>query len=128
MDDDLDFHLAAASLRADRADLPRFVEALASRLESALPDECEVTRRRRGALSRERRVERLIVELGARRFLLHWRRRDLVAEVQAAVHDMRRTSTEVTLDDWLLALHEALRERARSSAGARAALEQLFDP
>ena len=41
--DDLD--LLAASLRADAGDLEAFVEALAVKLEAALPDQVEVERR-----------------------------------------------------------------------------------
>jgi hypothetical protein len=125
--EDLGFDLAAASLRADRADLPRFVEALAARLEAALPTHCDVARRRRSLLSRQTQVERVRVDLGTRRFLLHWRRGELVAEVESAVHDMRRTTAAVPLDDWLAALHEALHGQASSSAEARAALERLLD-
>jgi len=36
-----DFEMVAASLRADSADLRTFVEALAAKLEGALPGRCE---------------------------------------------------------------------------------------
>ena len=124
--EDLEFDLIAASLRADRADVARFVDVLAARLEGALPSFCHVKRRRRGVLSRETHVERVVVELGRRRFLLHWRRRHLVAEVESTVHDMRRTREEIALEDWLTALQAALREQASSSAEARLALERLL--
>ena len=120
------FDLLAASLRADRDDMSAFVAALAARLEGALPGRCAVRRRRRSPLSRETRVERVEVELGERRFLLHWQARELVAEVEAAVHDMRRRRDRVGIDQWLSALEAELRRQASSSADARAALERLL--
>jgi hypothetical protein len=126
--DDAGFDLTAASLRADGADLAGFVEALAVRLEGALPELCEVTRRRKALRPRSLRVERIRVQLGKRAFLLHRRQGELVTEVHSAVHDKRRAVEEVALDQWLEALQQELRVRARSSAAARAALERLLGP
>ena len=123
---DLGFDLAAAGLRADRADVAAFVEALASRLEGALPSVCAVERRRRGVLSRYTKVERVAVQLGNRRFLLRWERRELVAEVESTVHDMRRTTDQIPLSDWLAALQAELEKQAASSAEAQVALERLL--
>jgi hypothetical protein len=125
--EDLGFDLTAAGLRADGADVAGLVEVLASRLEGALPSLCVVERRRRGVLSRHTEVAHVAVQLGHRRFLLHWDRRELVAEVESTVHDMRRTTDEVPLGVWLAALDAELREHAASNAEARVALERLLD-
>ena len=127
MIDEPGFDLNAASLRADDADLPAFVEVLAVKLEGALPTLCRVRRRRRGLLSSATRVDRIEVELGSRRFLLCWQRHRLVTEIDSAVHDMRRTRSEVPLGEWLTALQAELRARALSSAEARTALERLLE-
>jgi len=116
--DDHGFDLLAASLRADHRDVRGFLDALATKLEGALPGYCEVDRGWRGV--------RVTVRLGNRRFLLHRRRREVVAEVEATIHDMRRTREEVTLDRWLGELEAELRAEARSSAEAREALERLL--
>ena len=121
------FDLLAASLRADRRDVRGLVEVLAARLQGALPGLCEVERRRRRLRGGHARVERVAVRLGSRRFLLHWRRRELVAEVESTVHDMRRARREVALDEWLASLEAELREQAASSAEARTALERLLE-
>lgn len=125
--DDPGFDLLAASLRADRSDMAAFVEALAVRLQDALPSHCHIERRRRGVFARGTRVERVVVELGKRRFVLHWRRHALVAEVESIVHDMRRTREQVALEAWLAALQTQLHQQASSSAEARVALERLLD-
>ena len=117
-----DFHLTAASLHLDRADLDSLVEVLAARLQGALPGRCEVKRRRLG-----KRVERVAVELGPRRFVLERRRHELAATVEWAVHDMRRRREELPLDAWLAALEAELRREADSSAAAREALERLLE-
>ena len=123
-----DFDLHAASLRADGADLAGWVEILAAKLEGALPSHCEVKRRRRGLVSGEKRVERVVVTLGARLFVLQRHGGEYTAGIESAVHDMRRRFDAVPLETWVTALEADLRERATSSAEARAALERLLGP
>jgi hypothetical protein len=65
-----DFEALAASLRADAADLPTFVEALAVKLEGALPGRCEVERRAKKLFSHDRVVRNLAVSLGDWRYRL----------------------------------------------------------
>ena len=65
--DELD--LLAASLRADSGDLDAFVEALAVKLEAALPGQVEVERRG-GLLGGRKRVRRIEVTLGDQRYEL----------------------------------------------------------
>jgi hypothetical protein len=67
MDEPADLDLVAASLRADAADLDAFVEALAVRLEGALPGQVEVERKG-GLLGGNKRVRRIAVSLGDQRY------------------------------------------------------------
>ena len=53
-DDALDIDLLAASLRADTSDLGAFVEALAVKLEEAVPGAVQVQRRREGMFGPKR--------------------------------------------------------------------------
>src|SRR5260370_7810357 len=55
--------LFAASLRADNTDIKAFLEALAVKLEGALPNNITVTRQS-GLFSREHPVKELMVSLG----------------------------------------------------------------
>src|SRR3954447_22309479 len=63
-DESLDFDLAAAGLRAEGGDALRLVEVLAVKLEDALPGRAAVERRGVRLLSKQKRVERIDVELG----------------------------------------------------------------
>src|SRR2546423_181318 len=62
--EDPGFELVAASLRADATDLAAFVEALAVKLEGALPGSVRVERRGGGLFSREERLRTLGAEAG----------------------------------------------------------------
>jgi hypothetical protein len=124
---DLGLDLAAASIRADEPELARAMEAFAARLESALPAATRVRRRGRWPWSREGRVAGVDVELGEVSFRLSVSRHGVVAERTEQVHDMSRRTERLELADWLRSLEDALRERASSSAEARAALEELLE-
>ena len=103
-DPDLGFDLAAASLRADDAEVARAVEIFATKLEDALPASCRVARRRRGLLSRESKVAAVEVDLGDVTFTLQQTRHGIVAERARRVHDMSRRSEKLQLAHWLRSL------------------------
>ena len=65
-----DFEMVAASLRADSADLPTFVEALAVKLEAALPGRCEVDRHAKKLFSHDKVVRKLSLSIGDWRYTL----------------------------------------------------------
>lgn len=123
-DPDLDIELVAASLRADAADLGAFVEALAAKLEEALPNGVRV--QRSGRLG-GRRVRRIAVDAGDERLEL---RRD-GAHVETLVARMSGgivlNSRRVDADAWLRALGRTLAEQARRSAVTRQALDRLLN-
>jgi hypothetical protein len=123
---ELGFDLAAASVRADSAELAGALEVFARKLEDALPDACRVRRRRESLLSRRTRVDTIALDLGETQFLLQRQGNDLIAERTDHVHDMRKRSERLALHDWLAALESELRRRAASGAEARAALDRLL--
>ncbi len=121
----LDIDLLAASLRADAGDLGTFVEALAVKLEQAVPGAVSVERRRNGMLG-PKRVRRIALDAGGLRL-------ELVAGGAAVQTFCSRTSGGIVLkreqlstDAWLQALGEALAAAARSSTQTRQALERLL--
>ena len=63
---DLDIDLVTASLRADTSDLRAFVEALATKLEDAMPGAVTVERRREGMFG-PKRVRRISVDAANQR-------------------------------------------------------------
>jgi hypothetical protein len=119
-----DFELLAAELRTDLDDLETFVEALARKLEAALPG-TTVSRRRRW-LSHDGPVERICVELGEEQLVLEHRGGTATAQRARRVRGIVLKSEPLGLDEWVDALTLALAERAESSEEGRLALERLL--
>ena len=124
---ELDLDLAAAELRADRADTHAMIEALAARLEEALPRAAVVKRRRVGGLlSKRTEVERIDVALEDQRFELEDGRGGLHCTRHTVVRGITLKREELPLSQWL---HELVGEVAQAAAigeQARAALEGLL--
>jgi hypothetical protein len=122
-----DFDLAAAGLRLDGADVAGSTEMLAAKLEQALPGRVSVRRSGGGLLGRgPKRVRELRLELGSCQYELQidgdrvqgWRGR----QVRGVA--IKREALDAA--GWLAALTADLREEARRSSEARAALESLL--
>ena len=128
MSDDDSFDLAAAGLRGDGTELTISVEALASKLEQALPGQARVERRGGGLLGRgEKRVRAVRVELGSAAYLLGvegGRIEGCCRERQVGGISIKREPLRP--EEWLAALTADLRAEAERSAHARAALEELL--
>lgn len=121
-----DLDLLAASLRADAADGPVFVDALAGKLEHALPGRVSVRRRRAGLFGGERRARSLSVDLDGRRFAL-------VLEGAAARATRGRLSAgivikteELDLEQWIGELVQGAAAEASRSEEANRALARLL--
>jgi hypothetical protein len=122
----LDIDLVAASLRADRGDLPAFVEGLAGKLEDALPGMVEVQRRRSGLLGPkqprsitiETEGERLELEVDHHGALLTRR-----AQVSGGIVLKREP---LDIEPWLTRLGTVLVEQAERDQRTRQALERLL--
>ncbi len=122
----LDMDMLAAALRADQSDVAAFVEALADKLERALPGAVRVVRSRRG-LRGPKWVREISLDAGGTRLTL---RRNEADAVQCA---LARTSggivlksEEVDVAQWVEALSRALAAESQRSERARQALEQML--
>ena len=124
-DDDLSFDLDAAGLRVDNADVAAYVEALAHKLEIALPAQTTVQRRAKKFLSREKVVDAIQVQLGDHTYALKAHGHRVEASRGKAVRNVTIRNEPLELDDWVRALAGDLRARAAESAEARAALDRL---
>jgi hypothetical protein len=124
-DDEYAFDLDAAGLRFDGADIVAYVEALAHKLEQALPAQTDVKRRAKRMLSREKVVESIAVTLGDHSYALRLDGHRVQASRGKQVRDVTIRTEALELDAWLRELGEELRARAAESAEARAALERL---
>jgi len=122
-----DFDRVAASLRADSGDVRGYCEALAVRLESALPAQTRVQRRSRKFLSREKIVRQIAVDAGESRYVLNVDERGAVeATRSAAVRGIVLKNDPLALDEWIDALARDIAEQAAASEQGRLALERLL--
>lgn len=125
-DTDLDIDLLAASLRADAGDLHAFVEALAVKLEEAVPGSVTVERRRDGMFG-PKQVRRIALDAGGQRLELRTAGASLQTSCARLSAGIVLKSETVSTDDWLRALGEALADQARHSSATRQALERLLN-
>jgi hypothetical protein len=121
--DDLD--LAAASIRADRGDVPAFVAALAARLEAAVPGHVEVERKRSGLFSGPRVVRRIACTVGDETYTLTSDSRAVTATYGKAVRGIVIRTESLPVDAWAQRLVAALGHEADTSADAYRALHDL---
>jgi len=122
----LDIDLLAASLRADSSDLGTFVEALAVKLEQAVPGAVSVTRRREGLFG-PKRVQRIALDAGDQRLELRTQGAGIHTRCSRLSGGIVLNSEELGTDEWLHALGEALAVQAQRSQTTRQALERLLN-
>jgi hypothetical protein len=125
--DDPGFDLVAASLRADTTDLNAFVEALAVKLEGALPDSVKVDRKGGGLLSREKRVRRISIGMDEARYDLERTGDSIQTSRCNEVRGIVIKSERLGLDEWIDALSRELTQRARQSERSMLALQRLLE-
>jgi hypothetical protein len=122
-----DFDLVAASLRADAADSRGLAEALAVRLEAALPGQARVQRRSRKFLSREKVVRAIEVDAGENRYALTVGDNGVLETTRsAAVRGIVLKNDPLPLDQWIDALARDIAEQARASEQGRQALQRML--
>ena len=118
--------LFAASLRADNTDIKAFLEALAVKLEGALPNSTTVMRQS-GLFSREHPVKEVAVSLGDYQYRIGRERQGPLVAVRAKiVRGIVLKTEQLPVDEWIVDLSEALAQVAGQSAQARAALERFL--
>lgn len=122
----LDIDLLAASLRADIGDLGTFVEALAAKLEDAVPGAVSVDRRRDGMFG-PKRVRRIALDAGGQRLELRTDGAAIETTCSRLSGGIVIKREELDADAWLRALGEALAIQAQSSKSTRQALERLLN-
>ncbi len=127
MSPDEDFDLIAAGIRSDGSDLRISIEALAAKLEDALPGQVRVTRSGGGMFARGRRSVRAIaVSVGDCRYELTASPRGLAGVRTREVGGIAIKHESLGAGDWVAALTADLRASSQQSAAARSALERLL--
>lgn len=124
--DEGSFDMVAAGLRADAADLNAFVEALAVKLEGALPGRVTIARQG-GLFSRSNGVREISVDMGDSRYNLVSNGGRIETTRRNEVRGIAIKSEPLELDEWIAALSGELEAAARESADGRQALERLLE-
>jgi hypothetical protein len=118
--------LAAASERAERVDTQAMLEALAVRLEEALPQAVSVKRRRVGGFrSKRSEVERIAVELPEQRFELTQGGTGIACARAKVVRGITLKRDQLPMNEWIRELVSEVTRSAAISEQARLALEGL---
>ena len=120
-----DIDALAASLRADASDTAAFLEALATRLEGALPGQVDVDRKGR-RFGGAKRVRRIAVRIGDAHYEIEGDGGALTARRRNVVRGIALKSEELGVDAWIDGLSADLLELAQSSERGRVALERLI--
>lgn len=124
---DDDFDLIAAGIRSDGSDLRISIEALAAKLEAALPGQTRVTRSGGGLFGRGRRgVRAIAVSVGDCRYELTVSESGLEGARTREVGGIAIKREPLPASEWIASLTAELRERSQQSAEARTALERLL--
>ena len=119
--------LAAAEVRVDRADTHALIEALASRLEQALPAQVTVRRRRVGGFrSKQTEVERIEISLGDERFELLSARGGFQCTRHRVVRGITLKRDELPVEQWIDQLVEEVVRAAQLGEQARITLQGLL--
>jgi hypothetical protein len=122
-----EFDLSAAALRADGTELAGSIETLAASLEQALGAMVTVERRRVGGFrSKRREVGRIAVSLGEQQFELSCSDQGLRCTRNKVVRGITLSREELALGNWIEALVGGVSTRAELSEQDRTALEALL--
>lgn len=120
------FDLSAASWRRGLTDEKAHVEALATRLSSALPGSTKVEREHH-LFSSEQAVRLIEVEFDTTVYRLHFdKRHGLSTERAKVVRGIALKTETLAFPDWLAGLSEELTELGKTHEDTRATLERFL--
>ena len=119
-----EFDLLAASLRAESSDLRAFVEALASKLTDSFPHRVRVERsgRRFGG----KRVKSVSVAIGDNHYELENNEGEISCRRRNVVRGVALKTEQLSLEQWIDSMSEALTQVAAQTESDRAALGRLL--
>jgi hypothetical protein len=124
MDDSFDLEMAAASLRADGADVGVLVKALVEQLSDALGPQMQV-QRSGGRFKKSDEIRSLRIVMDSDEFSAELDGTVLNCTVGHSSGGIRIRSEKVDVDAWLARLLVALKSEAAHSQTVRQALEHI---
>jgi len=125
---EFDLDMVLAALRADAEDTRLYFEVLSKKLDSVLGERLIVERSGGGLFrkSKEQPVRSITAEIGDKRLEAVVDKGQVRCSVRHTVRGIVLRSDEVSFQEWLRHLVEALVAEAGNSAETRAALEALL--
>ena len=120
------FDFDSAVLRRSEADLRAFMAALAVRLEGALPNRVEVTRRRDGLFAKETHVAKIVLHGEGGNFEVRLEHGHVTASKAKVVRGVVISAGELPLSDWLAALRADVRGLAQGADASAGALHDFL--
>ncbi|HEY2659984.1 MAG TPA: hypothetical protein VGI79_09705 [Caulobacteraceae bacterium] len=121
-----DFDVEAAWLRRSQGDLRAFMEALAVRLEGALPQHVSVDRRRDGLLSKTSHVARIEIRNDAAVYVITFIRGVLAATRAKVVRGVVISTAPVAIARWLADVRAEVRKMAEQSGDSADVLHDFL--
>ncbi len=112
------FDLEAAWLRRSETDLRAFMEALAVRLEGALPGRVMVERRRDGLFAKTAHVRKLAVRGEKAAYELSFAGAQLVATKTKIVRGVSISSSAIKIPEWLAEVRKEVQSLADQAIAA----------
>jgi hypothetical protein len=119
------FDLLAASLRAETGDLKAFVDVLASKLVETFPHRVRVERAGRLFGGRQR-VKGLSIALGDNHYELECDEGQIKCRRRNVVRGVSLKTEQLSLEQWIDSISEALTQVAAQTESDRVALERLL--
>lgn len=123
--DPTELDLVSSALRADMGDLDTYFQVLSAKLADSLGPMVTVEREG-GLFHKDHPAKRITVEAGTQRFLAEREKGRITCSIAESVRGIVLRTREVGVEEWLDALARHLTEAARTSAGARSALDNLL--
>jgi len=120
------FDVEAAWLRRSQGDLRAFMEALAVRLEGALPSQVSVERRRDGLLSKTNHVAKIEVKTDTAIHSLSLTKGGLAATRAKVIRGVAISTSSLPVADWLSQVRAEAQVMAERTVGAAEALRDFL--
>ena len=120
----IDLH--AAFMRRAAADQPAFIEALAARLEQALPGFVRIEHKKDGLFAKIAHVHTISVDTGAAQYVLEQDHGVLHASCAQGTHGVILKREALTVPQWLDGLNMALDALSDEAKGAHRVLHDFL--
>ncbi len=120
------FDLSAAWLRRAQGDSKAFMDAFATRMESALPGRVQVERRRDGLFSKQTHVVKVSVEIQGVVYQLELERANFSARRTKSVRGVVLKSEALGVPEWLAALNHDIEQLAGNADAASSVIHDFL--